>query len=849
MALVGTYRSEGIGSSYVETTVQIIGSSSGTFNLGRGGVTFRSNTQERDQFALWSGMTAEFTLMIEDFNNSAVNTFIDDLSGTGEDKYFVKVIINGETRFIGFIQSEGSNWADNANTREFIITAYDGLGRLDGKEYATDGGAPYGGYETIEKSIYNCLQRVGTIGQFGGETFLMIVHGKVADGQTVSGNPMKHQRVDQLTWYDKGNDPDTNADVNSYKTCKEVLTDILVAYGLCIKYVGPHFLIYEPHLLGGGGTAYKYDSGGGYTGSGAFLGHNISILNDHTLDADRMGGSGFSALPPMYRSVIRYDHGEQDVNMLYGVEYKGDNAHNGASWAPADLGTITVRTGEKVVLQFSGKLRTKSVSYPGTYERYRNHRYHFRIHLFVKYNSNTQTAWWEHKFQPYDFFSTSFSNFNNPRFNYDSYQTYDIVTDIRDKFNSDVNIFSEIGFDTQLLVEGYVHHVWWGFEFVRVFDELLYLELAGAGPVATVFPASNPVFCEWEFNDLSLTAIEDGNILKRPIYTETTSYGNIKNDLFYKQTTHIGDGPGKTSVGRLQALIDGDWKDTISWSSKRLHQKAADEIQGARNTAVKVLTGGFYGLSYWYDGTVTYQGIVYMAMSVQYNSGSDLWEGEWVQFMHGSLGSGKKNKVRKKERVPLPDNPNKLPDDERLQDRIIKIHTGSEGFVTTDSYTEIALRDPARYDMWREGDKINIIDPVIGYVDSLTLTADVLKDDTSIFIESWTPDHEFPPTSYLELDYQYEQSIIGTASHKYWQIDEDFSGTTWPITISSLPAAALGRAEISKRITLSKNGQILYYLLDIDNGTRYEKGYQLDSNNIVFLEPCDHNVVQIIFEK
>ena len=835
MALTCTYKSTGSSTDYVETTIHILGSSSGTFNVAEGGVRFSIQTSERDQHARWSPMTAEFTLMIEDDNDAAAEAFIDDITSTSAESFFVNIYIGGALKYVGIISAEGSEWADNANTREFRVLAYDGMGRLEGKNYADVSDTPYGGYETIEHAINFAMSKVGTNSYFMSEPFLLILHSSTADGQTVSGNPMANQRVDFTVWQEKGDNPN----IITFRSAREVMEDIMIAYGLCLRYVGPYFLLYEPALLATGGTAYAYDASGGYIGTQA-VGGAVSIDNNKTLSGgDRKGGSGFSALPPYYKAQVKYDHGDQVTNLLYGLSYLGYNHYQdpGPDGSLIEVGSVTVEAGEVVVLRFEGKLRTNSKFYGGTPPpMWRNHRYHFRIKL--KTVTTTSSYHWRRDFNAYDFYTTTFSDFSNSYWDANEEVYFDFVTQINDEKNRDYNIFASIGFDTIPLEQNKLHEVFFGFEVINVFDENNNLVDLG----------SNPDRCDWEFSDLSLEAVTDGTIIKRPTATDYTALGDHANSDFYQATTHIGDGPGKTSIGRLQALIGGEWKDTATWGGARLIQKTVGQILGNRETSVGVLTGGVYSLDYWFDKAFTYEGKTYLPMSISYTGGRDEWAGEWVEFKVGSGGTSKINRRLRKELVPLPKS-GRLPDDERLEDRIIEIKTGTSGYQKgIGGVTSVALLNAARYDLWSEGDKVNIIDPVIGYVDELTLTADVNAGDTSIQIEAWEPSEDFPPRSYLRLEKEFDASL----RRRYYQLHTDLDGVTWPITVMPLPDPAIGQVEVSKRIQVYKNGVKLVYLLSVDSSTQYHKGFGIDIdtvNNIILYETAEHAILEFYGEK
>lgn len=836
MALTSISRSTGYQSNYVEATIEISGASgSGTFNIREGSLVFIGDTSERDQHARFSPMRVEFIAEIEDGNDTAMSVFIAELTSSSEEKYICKVSIDGALKFIGFVNTEGSEWEDLKNPRDFRIQAYDGLGRLEGQVFGSGTYETLGGEDTIETAIKYCMQKMG-IGSYHSGTYYAILHSKIADGQTVSGNPMSNQRVDYGVWSKKG---DNN--IPALSTCKQVLEDIMIAYGLCLKYIGPHFLFYEPKMLASGGSAYAYSGGGSYTGT-ISVGGAVAIANNKTLaTGDRKGISGYSALPPYFKAHIKYDHGDQNVNMLDGFVYEGYNHYQipGPNGDLVSVGTVTVESGEIIVLRFSGKLRTNSKLYGGSLPpRWKNHRYHFRLRL--KTTAGAVNTYWRRDYQGFDFYSTAFGNFENPYWDATGNEYYDFVTDIIDERNGDINIFTHVGFDTILLAQNAVHEVFFGFEVVRVFDENENLIDLG----------DNPDRCDWEFSDLSLVAVQDGNIVKRPTYTDYNAYGEDNNRDFYSATTHIGDGPEKTSKGRLKALMSGEWKDTKLWGGVPLLSKVTKEILGNRDTSVAVLTGGVYSMGYWFDKAFTYGGKTYLPMSVTYNFGRDEWTGEWVEFKVGSGGGTTKiSVVKKDEQVELPKNPNRLPDDERLQDRIREIITGADGYKKgTSGITELELREAATYDYWKKYDKIDIIDPVIGYVDTLTLTQDVDEGDTSIFVEPWTPSEDFPPGSYLELNKKYSNK-----RKRYYQRNTDFTGTNWTITVVDLPDPAnYTDDEMAAMLLVFRNGVKLMYDLNIDNDERYHKGFTVDvsgvNNRIVFLEALNRDVIEIFID-
>ncbi len=851
MGLVVPYRSTGVGVDYTEFSADIIGFGAGTdINVILSGVTFHLQGDGNNPHNRFNPMTATMEIVND---RDAVTDFISAMSSYAEEEFFCKITKNGTLVFIGSVTADGGEWQDIARVANptYKLIAYDGMGRMQGKNYSDEEDNPYTGYATIPEVIFRCMEKTGTADQFSG-TFFAIVHDNVEDSQVVSGDPLGNQRIDQAIFYEIGQDTGTY----NYKTCEEVLEYIMVAYNLCLRYVGPYFLFYNPAIMESGATAYAYSAGGSYTGN-ISVGSDISILDDKSLDANRKGISNFGALPPLYKARITYDHGPQDVNMLHGISYSGYNhyADPGPDGSMIDLGPITVPVTELVHLRFSGKLRMMSEFYGGTPPpRWKNHRYWFKIKLKVEWGGHEM--WWYRNVENYDFYATTFSSYSQADWYQDSGQEeYDWVSEILDERNADVNHYKNIGFDTKPIVSGYVNHVYFGFEVVHVFDE----------KEAVIDLGDNPNKCWWEFSDLKLEALAEGDLLKRPTKTVSEALTSYKNASYLDETTIIGDGPGKTSPGRIQVYDGSEWRDSALWGGQKLHLKSVNEIVSSRHQALKKLLGGFYALNAWFDTFVTYNGIIYWPLEVRYVSGNDDWDGIWVEV--GSAGGTitlKEKKVLSREKLDLPLGP-RLPDDEELQWRITIPQTKEAHTTTGGPYTNLEMRSPAPRNLWRKGDIVNITDPVIGWVNELTLTQDVLKDDTFIYFQSWTPTVDFPPGSYLELN-KLAEIQDGGENITIYRYHEGFSGSSIDVIddmtgddVTGLNGTLLPdeshedmtRAIYAKRVEVYKNGQKLMYLLNVDTGTQYDRGFYgtRATDTIHFYEPCVLNTIEIYIKK
>lgn len=799
------------------------------------GLQFRWDGDAKNKDSRFITCTCSFSIQV---NHNYIEDFRDAIINSAEGRFFLRAGKDGGVTYIGRVTVDDGQWEDNARPYPFRLIATDGIGALKDRNYSntTSGEVPYEDQPTLLQHTINCLDKTGIKDHYTGQDYLWVICDTYEDQHPNStDNPLAVTRVDAKAFYT----PVEETGAYEYKSCGEVLRNILVNFRSSLIYVGPHYLIQQRNARANASfRVFKYSTAGALIGS-ATVSDEITVSNAGAINY-RKGISSFGFLPGMLKSTVKYNHGEQDVNMLNGFAYEGYNhyADPGPDNTLHEVGTVTVAAGEKVNLRFSGKLRTKSDFYGGSpAPRFKNHRYWGRIRL--KTQSTATTKWWRRDFLNTDFYSGTTAQYN---FSYwdNGEEYYDFITDIIDEQQRDVNIFHNWGFDTQNLTAGEVHTISFSFEMYRVFDEdLNVVDLSG-----------NPVKCWWEFSDLELVALEDGELLKRPTATISEVTGNVLNSYSLEEEVIIGDGPGKSSIGRLQVYTGSEWKDSRLWSaagetSRKLHLIAAQEALAGQQTSLLVMQGGYYATTNAATAMsrIYYSGRYFLLLSGSYNTPSDLWEGEYVEIItpvRTGLTPVGKTEVTK-HRVSLPVNPGKLPFDEQKQDRVIKFpFLTKDGLISGTPITTINMATTATTNLFYERDIIYIVDPVHGHAEKVTVAADLKPGDTSLSIESFTPLENYPPGSYLEPDPAFVQNNTYSETNEVYHLENNFSGTSFvcshDLTDISLES---DQGVLSKRHRVFKNGQKLIYGhamgWSINNGT----------NSVVLAETCYGDYIEV----
>lgn len=800
------------------------------------GLQFRWDGDAKNKDSRFITCTCSFSLQV---NHNNIEDFRDAIRNAAEGRFFLRAGTNGGVTYIGRVTVDDGQWEDNARPYPFRLIATDGIGALKDRNYSStvlSVEAPYEDQPTLLQHVLNCLDKTGIKDHYTGQDYLWVICDTYEDQHPNStDNPLAVTRVDAKAFYNTVQE----TGVYNYKDCGEVLRNILVNFRSTLMYVGPHYLIQQRNARASSSfRVFKYSTAGTLIGS-ATVSDEITVSNAGAVNY-RKGISSFGFLPGMLKSTVKYNHGEQDVNMLLGISYEGDNIPTPGTLPPmVQVGSVDVNGLEDIVLRFSGKLRIKS-----TYDaiapspRWRNHRYHFRI--FLNTVAPAYDLWWKMEYLPFDFYTTSYSNFGHAQFENAGPWSFDVVTDIINEMNRDLNIYSLVGFDTSPLVHSEINEIYFSFQFVAVYDENM--NPIGAGAV-------NPVICEWDFSDLELVALEDGTILKRPTASISEVTGNVLNSYSLEEEVIIGDGPGKSSIGRLQVYTGSEWKDSFLWSaagetSRKLHLIAAQEALAAQQTSLLVMQGGYYATTNVATAMsrISYVGKYFLLLSGTYDTPNDLWEGEWVEIITPSrtgLTWAGKTEVSK-ERLPLPIS-NKLPLDEQKQDRVIKFpFLTKDGIDAGTAITTINLGTTATTNLFYEGDVIYLVDPVHGHAEKVTVASDVQPGHTSVSIESFTPEENYPPGSYLEPDPAFEANNTYSETNEVYHLENNFSGTSFvcshdltDITLES------DQAVISKRHKVYKNGQKLIYGhamgWSINNGT----------NSVVLAETCYGDYIEV----
>lgn len=772
-----------------------------------------------------------FTIIV---NHNYIEDFITDIIDAAEGRFFLRAGKDGGVTYIGRVAVDGGEYEDNAWPIEFRLVSVDGLGGLSGINYSDTTGveAPFEGGITLLDHIFNCLDKTKLTDHYTGQDYLWINCNWYEDQHfNNTDNPFDVTRVDGSAFYSVSSETGKY----DYKSSHDVLNHILINFGASLMYVGPHFLLQQRNERANASfKVFKYNTSHGLISSGN-VSDEITISNAAEI-VYRQGGSSFGFLPGMRMASIEYEHGEQDVNLLNGLSYEGINDSGTPDGTLVSVGSITVGATENVLLRFKGKLKIKSTSGTGPW---RNHRYLFKLRL--KIVSTLRTYWWSRHFTPFDFFSDI--GWSTPPIFVQVDDYYDVVTGVIDEKHSNINVFTDVGFDTYFLDQDAVSEIFFGWEITRVYDE----------KDLDVEEGSNPDICEWTFEDLDLSALTNGTTLNRPTKTISEVTGNVLNSYSILEKTIIGDGPGKTSKGRLQVNNGTEWRDSAFWkaagagTSRKLHLIAAQEMLAAQESSLLVIQGGFYDTSNSTTAMsrISYTGLKFLLMSGRYTTAADLWEGSWARIItpvRTGLTWVDKT-LLKQEKVPTPLNPHPLVIDEPKEKRVLGVLT-SDGILNTIAITTIDILEAATTNLYYAGDILNLIDPITGNVQKVTVSVDVHEGDTSISIESVTPDEYFPPGSYLEIDEKYQVTNVFSETGMAYQFELSFSGFELVCTHTLTDLTKESDQEIlSLRHLVYKNGTKLIL--------NHPLGWHIENvgNKIIFEEECFSDSIEVYTHK
>lgn len=253
-------------------------------------------------------LPSELTLGMR-INNATLETFVTDLVGAEEGRFYIAVGNLSDFAWNGYILVDLVSIQDTPLEVGYIfeIKAKDGLNRLKTIDY-NDAGTAYTGKETFVAHILNCLNKIDFVPTlWPSSTLLNIVCNWHEDSYTYAANinPMKRSRINHRAFYyvdTRGN--------NVYSSCYDVLEKICRAWGAQIRLSGSAFWLTQLNEYADADSLYvfRYTRAGSETISSAQDLRIAHIPNNDDSPLKRYSGGRFEFYAPLSRVQVDYQH-------------------------------------------------------------------------------------------------------------------------------------------------------------------------------------------------------------------------------------------------------------------------------------------------------------------------------------------------------------------------------------------------------------------------------------------------------------------------------------------------------------------------------------------------------------
>lgn len=240
--------------------------------------------------------------------NSTQETFLDTLAQSSELKYNVLIYRSGSLWWAGTVLPDLCQFENRAYPYEFLLTAVDGLGRLDSFDfdYATNSANsdPFT-YATI---ITECLNKTGLQDFYGASDVYLRCSVEFTDtNQSTSHDRLEHLRVRREAVI-KNWDKADNGNQYDALTCREVLEKLLRSMGARMEFSRGSYRIYQhQNYRGTSYTEYRY-SKTGITFAGYLSSQSISPRQGSTWQSSDLkitAGASYTYMPALRRAIVQ----------------------------------------------------------------------------------------------------------------------------------------------------------------------------------------------------------------------------------------------------------------------------------------------------------------------------------------------------------------------------------------------------------------------------------------------------------------------------------------------------------------------------------------------------------------
>lgn len=714
----------GISSAGINWTINIIDTdysgASTSFNLGPDIFTHSYDNENQERYNPINGSRVVFSMSIANATHEALIT---DLAGSAEERFFVEIERNGSRYFIGMVLLDISRIEDISFPYRFKITAVDGIGRLKEVDYKPKDSSPrYTGRDTLIDHLIKVLSHTGLADQYDtADPFLVTTFDWWEDQMVYNA------ANDSLTLVNFSHDVFTKLSDNGeydFSTASEVLKNICLICGAKIYYARG---VYRFEQIGERKTISGNFREVTYTKEGTELSltttANYSKTVNQTSSGAKLAGLEYTFFPGLHHVQVRYEH-ESDRNLLQGFEI------NTLNEGPFNVGLVQYNSNVELQLQFSGSLR-----YYTNFVDYQNHRVKFRIKLEVE-----STVWYR----------------RDQELNGGLYGTPEIVNELWSTSEQFVEFYTPIILETQL-------GNWQELPISFVTKELNYTgdlifslyDWQVIGEDGNPIPSDQGFYSvTFELIDGYLATVEDGNV--KPSTAKTY---RVENDLTPNNSAgidfvvKIGDGPTQNTYNRFQVYNGSEWVNSDKWArglataTETIQELLIREIMTGQRVPIYRIQGAFIAPNYTPEYLLIVNGDDYLFLGGSMNAGLDEWSGEWFLLQRNGTGISQIEPWVDDTRIPPPAPP---PDPPPPIGNVLELISNFQvmtPFTAGTNYTEIAFNGGGQF---FQGDILQLVNPLNGYIEEVTVLEDVVFGDTTIAV-NWTPQNSFPLNTYINL--------------------------------------------------------------------------------------------------
>jgi hypothetical protein len=748
-------------------------------------LSYKGEVEERNQPIKGSECVVHFLV-----ENSSDLTFIQNIAAADEKEYSILVYKDSNLYWFGHIITDNIEWEDAAYPFQVDLTAIDYLSRLKDIDY-DNSGTLYTGRETIVAHLIKILLKTGL-----GDFFTVAVDEFLSVGMDWwdTGHAARAQATDPAALttiahealYIKG-DEDEDIANNAYDVLEAILRQfsfrIWVGNGVFnVVQIGE----YEDTTF----FTRTYDNAG--TALANYNSDYRETVDQTNISRIATGENTF--YPALRQCLVTYDH-KTSGSLI-----------NGYNFDPAvSIGTLTV--GANNTLKFTGavKFRYSGDRFAALAVFYIN----IQVGSYYLSGSLGFTSPYQATSQPSPP-TWSLNSSSLVRFTWLVHGAVPGGGQFRGTF------YVPLTFETPPIPASGAGT--FRFRFIKYINADGTTATAPAGSTSTVWVQN------FQLRLLDADAEENKETFSALNTTDGSTPINAPNIFEFKDNL-FGDGPAKTTNGRLQYLPAAE--DTTAWGEgtdtrdTNINKLLLQEYIAGQRSNTEIMQATIDG-DIDFRSRLTYDSKAWMCGGVTLQADMDSWSGEWFEVDRDT-----NNVVTVSENVNDPTGFNPAIGDNReilglvadmaFVDNNIRSITLTDQIVSSGNQTEIPITQVGETGL-DVGDEIIVINRFTWEYDTVTVAAKVGATDNLITIDTYNFPEDVPVGSYISMDGAYSKKMLleGKGNANVQVKTADY--TTTPQDKHIQIDASSVKVTITLHSASGQNDEIYISTLDVTNG-------------------------------